>query len=236
VEIVGPQYFDYETLLKTGFQKYPSEYVQEQIKNHTEKAQRGGKYEQRNFKGINYIAKKSEDRIRILRIEELITDPEYMIDLLGQSNDFRYNELEICGLWTLTQYTEKIELYISKVLIPSLVLAKNGIDLRSILGYYTVSIKRWPEYWLTELKTTYGSIFEAEACLGYIVDTLGEKHLEDVKDILKLDKINIPLGKDEFFINLHAEFEIYNKRKEPITWDSFLLNPNIWTTGGSAPE
>lgn len=237
---VGLEFFDYDTLYQYGFGQFPLEFVLKKLSKFESVPQRSGNYIQYSILGLNYISKPQEDRIRILRLSEAVTNPKLLINILGESNDFRYTELELIGLYYYCVYTKQNELYIKEILKPALIRAKNGIDLRLILGLYTVSIKRWPQFWTKKLKSNEGSIFEVETVFGYIQDILSDVHVEEVKDLLEPVQIHI-LGSADIFIKSLDDYILsfcdqVVVRNANISIKKFFSDWNIFSTSGSAPE
>lgn len=239
VQTVGLEFFDYGTLSRLGFDNYPDDFVKDKLSRLLPIPQRSGSYHEYTVKGINFISKSQEDRIRILRINEVVDNPDTLLALLGSANDFRYTELELIGLYYFITFTKDITLYVKTILKPALALSTNGLELRAYLGVYTVSIKRWPEYWIKKLHTNEGSIFEVETVFGYIQDIVGQSHFDEVLDVLQLDNINVLCSPEEFVTVLDNYISNYSDQtvlKTDLNFNTFCDDWNLFTTSGSAPE
>lgn len=229
-----PAYVEDKILLKFR-PDYPLYFAENEEVNYKEPH---GKYEQLIYKNLKYKSKPSESRTRHFRIEELydLTD---IVRLLGEANDHRYSEIELCGI-ILWVYMSKPNPYYLTIFKKLLVRAKHGLELRALLKPYSVSIKRWPTYWVKYLKNNEPYI-EVETILGYVItETITPDMLEDLDKQLDITPINYYGGPDFLLRDvdkmIKAWHDVPPRPTKDISLSEFFNSWDLWTTSGSASD
>jgi len=237
IAAVGPEYFGYNILRNyKKYKNYPFEFaINLSNKAPSPLVLSNDIY---SAKGVYYSMKPAEKNILILRPDEVFDDPSQLINLLGSSNDGRYNVLEVLGMYHLLKLKILPDLFIKQVWLPAVRRAANGEDLRNYIKAFTISIKRWPDYWEAIYQTESSYIAETETVLGYIIkEEMEQSHIESIRDSLVVTPIRFAGTAAEFWETADAIIDTWPVNgKRDINFDGYLNNWNLWTTSGSAPE
>lgn len=229
-----PAYIDDSMLLKVR-PNYPLEFARNEKVSYSDPV---GEYTEHELHGIKYRSKPSEDRIRHFRLSEVY----YLvpiIDILGPANDHRYTELEILGIifWIYLSNPEKYYLDIFLNLLHS---SKHGLEFRARIKPYSVSIKRWPTYWLQFVSST-EPYTEVESIFGYVIsEVMTDEMLDNLDSQLDIEPMYYYLSNDDLMRDIDMIIDGWvNTRTRPIkdmTINDFFLQWDLWTTSGAASD
>lgn len=241
---LGPEYFPYSVLGRfRTYRDYPYEFAVRKLLKVEEQRPMSGEYNNYQYLGIKYKSKASEEHIRLLRIEEVvnISNVNNLLNLLGERNDHTYTELEIMGMVKLLEVIKPPPRFIKEVW-GEVKYANNGVTLRKRLKTWSLSIKRWPDYWTQRYNCEIQHIIETETVLGYLIeDSMQTYHLELVDDLLSDKYIYYDDTFDNFLLDIQEGLRIGFEQGEiaeilDINLEDFANDWNNWTTAGSASE
>jgi len=244
IDIIGTTYFPYSTLVKfSAFRDTPLTFTYDRINKVKDQPPMSGDYQPEQVSQIKYKTKKSEENIRLLRLEEVLTPTIEikLLKLLGEANDHRYTELEIMGMIGLMHIINSPERFMTEVW-QEIRKSDNGVTLRKRLKVWGLSIKRWPDYWSQRYNCGIEKLIETETVLGYLIeDSLQAYHLELIDKMLADTFVYYDQDYDTFVIDVKRSlkdgFEDGEVHDIPdFTLREYLNNWNNWTTSGSANE
>lgn len=246
IDTLGGEYFPYPVLLKfKKYREFPLDFVNIGLAEVEQQEPMSGDYTVVDYGWIKVKSKKSEDNIRLVRLDEVLglVDKQYLSDILGEKkDDGTFTELEIMGIIGLITVIQPPVRFMEEVWKTSILNSNNGITLRKYLKVWSTSIKRWPDYWTQRYNCEIEKIIETETVLGYLIeDTPQAYHMRMVDRLLEKKTIYYDRPFDEFLIDVKQALATgfddgrveYVKELGLV---DYLNNWNNWTTAGSAPE